>query len=372
MFKKKDKGKYKDKLIARSEEAKTVRKIVAIIIISLVLILLVGGISGYMYVKSALNPVDPDSKKEVNVTIPMGSSTSSIASILDEKGIIKDARVFRFYIKFQNESDFQAGDYEFSPSMTLDEIIDSLKKGKVMEEAIYKVTIPEGKTIDQIAQIYAKKLPIKKEEFLSKVNDPDYVSKLIDKYPEVLSEEILNPDIKTPLEGYLFAATYKFYQEEPSATTIIEKMLKKTVAVVSPYLDEISTRDFTVHEMITMASLVENEARTKDQRKKIAGVFYNRLHAEMPLQTDPTVLYALGKHKDKVLLKDLEIESPYNTYQIDTLPVGPISNFAENSLKATLEPEESDYKYFLHDDEGNIHYAKTHDEHLKLKEQYIE
>ncbi|MGY0694298.1 endolytic transglycosylase MltG [Virgibacillus sp. FSP13] len=371
MFRKKDKGNYKDKLIARSEEARTVRKIVAIIIISLVLILLVGGISGYMYVKSALNPVDPDSKKEVNVTIPMGSSTSGIASILDEKGIIKDARVFRFYIKFQNESDFQAGDYKFSPSMTLDEIIDSLKKGKVMEEAIYKVTIPEGKTIDQIAQIYAKKLPITKEEFLSKVNDQDYVSKLIDKYPEVLSEEILNPNIRTPLEGYLFAATYKFYQEEPSVTTIIEKMLKKTVAVVSPYLDDISTRDFTVHETITMASLVENEARTKDQRKKIAGVFYNRLNKGMPLQTDPTVLYALGKHKDKVLLKDLEIESPYNTYQIDTLPIGPISNFAESSLKATLEPEESDYKYFLHDSEGNIHYAKTHDEHLKLKEQYI-
>ncbi|GGB28730.1 endolytic transglycosylase MltG [Virgibacillus dakarensis] len=371
MFRKKNNGKYSDKLMERSEEARTVRKIVAIIIIAIVLILLVGGISGYMYVKSALKPVNPDSEKEVKVQIPMGSSTSDIASILEDKGIIKDARVFRFYIKFQNESDFQAGDYTFSPSMTLDGIIESLKKGKVLKEAIYTVTIPEGKTIDQIADIYAKKLPISKKDFLKKVNDPDYVNQLIDLYPEVLSEKILDPDIRTPLEGYLFAATYNFYDEEPTIDSVVQKMLKTTVKAVSPYLNEISEQDFTVHQAITMASLVENEARTEEQRKKIAGVFYNRLDAGMPLQTDPTVLYALGKHKDKVLLKDLEVESPYNTYYVDTLPIGPISNFAESSLKAALEPEKSDYKYFLHDGNGHIYYAKTHEEHLQLKEKYI-
>lgn len=371
MFGKKDRGKKQDKLIDRSEEAKTVRKIVAIIIISIVLILFVGGISGYMYVKSALKPVNPDSEQEINVQIPMGSSTSDIASILEDKGIIKDARVFRFYIKFQNESDFQAGDYTFSPSMTLDDIIKSLKNGKVLEGAIYSVTIPEGKTIDQIAEIYAKKLPVKKKDILNKVNNPKFVKQLIDTYPEVLSDEILDKDIRTPLEGYLFAATYKFYDEEPSVESIVSKMLKKTLKVVSPYLNEISAQDFSVHEALTMASLVENEARTEEQRKKIAGVFYNRLESGMPLQTDPTVLYALGKHKDKVSLKDLKIESPYNTYYIDTLPIGPISNFAESSLEATLKPEESDYKYFLHDDKGHIHYAATFDEHVDLKEKYI-
>lgn len=370
MFKKTNRGKVKDKLMA-NEEAKTVRKIVATIIIAIVLILLVGGISGYMYVKSALKPVNPDSKKEINVQIPMGSSTSDIASILEDQGIVKDARVFRFYMKFKNESEFQAGDYTFMPSMTLNEIISSLKKGKMEKEAVYTVTIPEGKTIDQIAEIYAKKLPISKKAFLKKVNDPKYVKQLIKQYPDVLSDEILDSDIKTPLEGYLFAATYQFYDEDPNIDTIVQKMLKKTVKVVSPHLEEISKKDLTVHQALTMASLVENEASSEDQRQKIAGVFYNRLDAGMPLQTDPTVLYALGKHKDKVSLKDLKVKSPYNTYYIDTLPVGPISNFSESSLTATLDPEDSDYKYFLHDDKGHIYYAKTHDEHVQLKEKYI-
>lgn len=372
MFKKKKTGEYSDKLIARSEEAKTVRKVVAIIIVSLVLILFVGGISGYIYVKSALKPVNPDSKKEINVKIPMGSTTSDIASILEENGIIKDARVFRFYIKFQNESNFQAGNYTFSPSMTLDEIIEALKHGKVLEKPIYTVTIPEGKTIEQIAEIYANKLPIKKKDFLERVNDPGYIAKLIDSYPNILSDEILNPDIRTPLEGYLYAATYNFYNKKPSIDAIIEKMLNKTAAVVSPYLDDISQRDATVHEMLTMASLVENEARSLKERKMIAGVFYNRLEIGMKLQTDPTVLYALGKHKEKVLLKDLEVESPYNTYYVDALPIGPISNFGENSLKAALNPTESDYLYFLHDSNGNTHYAKTLEKHAKLKEKYID
>ncbi|ASK63110.1 hypothetical protein CFK37_13615 [Virgibacillus phasianinus] len=371
MFKKKEPGSYTDNLITRSEDAKTVRKIVTIVIISLILILLVGGISGYMYVKSALQPVNPDSDKEIKVEIPMGSSTSDIASILEKDGIIKDARVFRFYIKFKNESNFQAGNYTFTPSMTLDEIIESLKTGKVLEEPKYSVTIPEGKTIDQMAKIYSKKLPFSKEEFLNKVNNVDYVESLINKHPSILSKEILNPDIRTPLEGYLFAATYKFYDKKPSVEAVVQKMLSKTEKVVTPYLDDISAQDLTVHKALTMASLLENEAKTFEQRKKIAGVFYNRIDKGMPLQTDPTVLYALGGHKEKVLLKDLEVESPYNTYNVKKLPIGPISNFAENSLKAAVNPEESKNLYFLHDSKGNIHYSKTYEKHLKLKEQYI-
>ncbi|MFB4166560.1 endolytic transglycosylase MltG [Virgibacillus sp. JSM 102003] len=371
MFKKNKSGKYKDNLIKRSEDARTVRKIVAIIIFSLVLILVIGGISGYTYVKSALQPVNPDSEKEVKVEIPMGSSTSSIASILEDNGIIKDSRVFRFYIKFKNESNFQAGEYTLTPSMTIDEIITALKNGKVLEEPVYTITIPEGKTIDEIAGIYAGKLPFSKDDFLNAVNDSEYIEILINTYPDILTNDILNPDIRTPLEGYLFAATYNFYQKEPSIQSVVEKMLDKTEEVVTPYLDEISAQDLTVHEALTMASLVEKESSSVDQRKKIASVFYNRLDEGMPLQTDPTVLYALGKHKEKVLSKDLKVNSPYNTYQINALPVGPISNFAKTSLEATLNPAETKYKYFLHDGEGNVYFSKTHDQHLEYKAQYI-
>lgn len=372
MSKKKRTKSYRDNLIARSNEASTVRKIVSIIMISLILIFVVGGISGYMYIKSALEPVDTTNDEDIVVDIPIGSSTSTIANLLAEKDVIKDARVFRFYIKLKNQSDFQAGEYVFNQTFTLDEIIKSLKSGKMMAEATYAVTIPEGKTIEQMAEIYASKLPFSEEDFLETVNDPAYIEQLMEDYPSILTEDILNADIRTPLEGYLFAATYQFYEENPTVEDVVENMLNKTVTVMEPYLPMLEESDLTVHESITFASLLENEARSEEQRKKISGVFYNRIDEGMRLQTDPTVLYALGGHKDKVLLKDLEIESPYNTYVVDALPVGPISNFAENSLAAVFEPDESDYIYFLHDGEGNIHYSSTYDEHLKLKKQYID
>ena len=372
MSKKKKTSTYKDNLIARNEESKTVRKIVAIIIISLLILFLIGGIFGYMYIKSALNPVDPNSKEEITIEIPIGSSSSTIANILEENGLIKDARVFRFYTKFKNESDFQAGEYTFNPSMTMDEFIRSLKKGKVIAEPIYKITVPEGKSVDEMAVIFAKGLPFSKDDFLEKVNDPDYIKKLMKKYPSILSDEILDKNIRTPLEGYLFAATYNFYKEKPTVEDVVEQMLTKTDRVLSVYLEEIEDKGYTVHEMVTFASLVEKEAKTVKQRKKIAGVFYNRLDEGIKLQTDPTVLYAIGEHKGKVLLEDLKFDSPYNTYKIDKLPVGPIANFSESSLKAAINPEESDYIYFLHDGEGNIYFSETYEEHLKYKEKHIE
>src|SRR5690625_290353 len=372
MSKKKEKTTFRDNMENRGNEARTVRKIVSIIIISLVLIIVVGGFSGYLYIKSALEPVDPTNKENIEIDIPMGSTTSSIASILEENGIIKDARIFRFYIKFKNEADFQAGEYVFNQTQSLDEIIESLKSGKILAEPMYTVTIPEGKTVEQIAEIFANHLSFTKDEFLDMANDHEYVEQLIEQYPSVLSEVILDPDISTPLEGYLFAATYEFYEKDPPVELVIESMIEKTTSVVVPFLDDIVSKEFSVHEALTFASLLENEARTEEQRKEISGVFYNRLAIDMKLQTDPTVLYALGGHKDKVLYEDLEIDSPYNTYVVNDLPIGPISNFAKNSLEAVFNPAESDYIYFLHDADGEIHYSETYDEHLALKEKHID
>lgn len=294
----KKKNTYKDNLIARSNEAKTVRKIVAIIIISLIIILVIAGIFGYTYIKSSLKPVDPDSKEEITVDIPIGSSSSTIASILEENGLLKDARVFRFYVKFKNESGFQAGEYTFSPSMTIDQLIQSLKEGKVIADPVYTITIPEGKSVDEIAEIYAKELPFSKEDFLEQVNDPEYIKQLIEAYPAILTEEILEEEIRTPLEGYLFAATYNFYKQKPTVEAVVGKMLNKSNEVFTSYLDDMKAKEFTVHEAITFASLVEKESSSNEQREKIADVFYNRLETGMRLQTDPTVLYAIGEHKE--------------------------------------------------------------------------
>lgn len=361
---------FKKNLHKRGEEARIVRRVVSIVILALLIVITVAGVSGYTYIKSALEPVDPEDREEIQVEIPLGSSSNTIANILEDHGVIKDARVFRFYIKLKNVSDFQAGEYTLTKAFTLDEIIETLQSGTMIAEPIYTVTIPEGKTIEQMAEIYANVMPFSKEDFLAKVNDADYIQQLIEKYPSLLSDVILDPEIRTPLEGYLFAATYSFYEENPSIEQIVESMLDKTVSVLNNYRDAIRAKDFTVHEAFTFASLLENEARTEEERKKIAGVFYNRLEEGMMLQTDPTVLYALGEHKDRVLYSDLEIDSPYNTYQVHDLPIGPISNFAENSLAAVVDPIESDYLYFLHDFDGNIHYAETHEEHLRLRDEY--
>ncbi|GAB3795144.1 endolytic transglycosylase MltG [Virgibacillus kimchii] len=372
MSKRKKRGSFRDNLIARSEEAKTVRKIVAIIIISLLAILVIGVLSGYLYISSALEPVDPDSDEEITVEIPIGSSSSTIGEILEENGLIKDSRIFRFYATFNNTTDFQAGEYTFTPAMTMEELTASLQTGRVIADPVHTVTIPEGTTVDDIAEIYSEHLHFSKDEFLEMVNDPEYIEQLIESYPTLLSEDILSEDIRTPLEGYLFASTYSFYEQEPTIALVVEEMLNKTVSVVEDYVEELEESDLSVHEILTFASLVENEARTEEQRMNIAGVFYNRLDEGMQLQTDPTVLYALGEHRDRVLFEDLEVESPYNTYYIEALPVGPISNFAENSLQATLDPEESEYLYFLHDEEGEIHYAETFEEHGENRELYID
>ncbi|MCD5323667.1 MULTISPECIES: endolytic transglycosylase MltG [Pontibacillus] len=361
----------KDNQKKRSAEAKTVRKIVAIVLAIVITVIAVVGITGYIYISSALEPVDPDDTTKEKVDIPIGSSVSQIASILEEENVIKDSRVFRFYVKFKNESGFQAGEYSFTQAMSLDELVKALKTGKVVKDPLLTVTIPEGKTVAQIADIYSRKTSIEKEDFMDKVNEDAYVESLIDTHPNLLSEVILDPEIRTPLEGYLFAATYDFYVEEPTIEQIVEKMLSKTEEVIAPYIPAMKEQGLTVHEAVTMASLVENEAKTKEDRQKIAEVFYNRLEEGMPLQTDPTVLYALGEHKDRVLYEDLEVESPYNTYHVNDLPIGPISNFAENAVEATVNPKESNNLYFLAASDGTIYYSETLDEHNRKKNKYI-
>ncbi|MFD1065341.1 endolytic transglycosylase MltG [Oceanobacillus locisalsi] len=362
---------FQKNLIQRGKEASKVRKIVAIIIISFTLIIIIGGISGYLYIHSALQPVDEENSTPAEVEIPIGSSSSTIAGILEENGIIKDERIFRLYTKFNNVNEFQAGNYTFNTAMSMDDIIESLQSGRIIIDAAYTITIPEGLTIEEIAEIYSDNFNFSQEEFMEVANDPDFIEELMEEYPDLLTEDILDEDIRMPLEGYMFASTYEFYEEEPTIESIIDCMVEQTNSIFQQYEGEIAEQDFTPHEAITFASVVEKETAHEEERSQIAGVFHNRLDDELKLQTDPTVLYAIGEHQSVVTFEDLEVESPYNTYIVDGLPVGPISNFAENSLRAVLNPEESDYLYFLHDEDGNIHFSETFEEHVENREEYI-
>ncbi|MBM7649025.1 UPF0755 protein [Bacillus ectoiniformans] len=345
----------------------------AVLLLFIGFIVLVGGgaAAGYYFIQSALKPVDPGDQTLKPVSVPIGSSLSEIAVMLEEEGIVKKAEVFKYYAKFKNEEDFQAGEYQFSPSMTMDELIKSLKTGKVFTEAPVKVAIPEGYQLTQIAEIIEKHSDHKKEDVLKVMNDKAFINQMIKKYPELLTNEVFAANIKYPLEGYLYPATYHYGDKKVPVEKIVEDMLKKTDHVLAQYRTSMAAKQMSAHKLLTMSSLIEEEATAKADRHKIASVFYNRLDAGMPLQTDPTVLYALGGHKGRVLYEDLKVDSPYNTYQVKGLTPGPIGNSGVTSMEAALNPEETDYLYFLASPAGDVYYAKTLAEHNRLKKEHI-
>ncbi|ETI67193.1 endolytic transglycosylase MltG [Neobacillus vireti] len=365
------KAAIREKMLEHQSEARVVRKIVLIISIVLLLFIVFIGGGGYLYIQSALKPVDSKSKSQKTVEIPIGSSVTGIAQTLEKNGIIKNAKVFKYYVKLKNEGGFMAGDYQLSPSMDVPEIVSRLKTGKVLAKASFKITIPEGKQLQEIAAIMAEATKQNQEDVLNKLNDKEFIKELMVKYPEVLSDEIMNGSIKYKLEGYLFPATYPFYKPNPTVEEMVTAMLDKTRTVIADYAEESDAKKLSVHQLLTMASLVEEEATGKADRKKIASVFYNRMKKGMPLQTDPTVLYAQGKHKEKVLYKDLEVNSPYNTYQHTGLPPGPIASAGKISIEAALEPAETDYYYFLATADGEVIFTKTLEEHNKEKAKHI-
>ncbi|ASS96126.1 endolytic transglycosylase MltG [Peribacillus simplex] len=359
------------KLLEQQGEAKLVRKIIMITIASLILLIGIVGLVGFLYINSAMKPVDPDDDTIKKVKIPIGSTVNGISTLLEEQGIIKDARVFKYYIKFRNESGFQAGEYKLSPSMPIEDIVTSIKTGKLMKEAAMKITIPEGKQLIQIADIIAVKTGEDPKKVFKKLNDKKFVNSMQEKFPQLLTSEIENEKVLYPLEGYLFPATYDFYEEKPTLESIVIEMLKKTEETLQAYESQMDKNDYSVHQMLTFASLVEEEATAQVDRGKIASVFYNRIEEDMPLQTDPTVLYAKGSHKSRVYYKDLEVKSPYNTYKNKGLPPGPIANAGTTSIDAVLKPEKTDYLYFLATPEGEVLYSKTLDDHNNKKAEHI-
>jgi len=353
------------------DEIKTVRKIVFIIISSIILIIIIGGLSSYLYISSALKPVDSKSEEKIDIEIPLESSSSDIAKILEEKGIIKDQRVFRFYVKFKNYAGFQAGEYTLSPSFTLKTIVEELQSGKIMDEPLHTVTIPEGKTVEQISEIFARKFDFSEEDFMDIANDDTYIEQLIDQYPHTLSEDILDPAIEIPLEGYLFPITYDFYEEAPSIEFIIEALIEQTDSILNKYEEDIDDHPLSVHDILTLASIVERESKFSEDRPKVAQVYMNRLDKNMKLQSDITAFYRID-HKAVVTYDDIEIDTPYNTYVIEGLPVGPIAAPSVESIEGVIMPEGEEFTnlYYFSRPNGETFYSDSLEEHGKIKEEY--
>ncbi|MGM0123801.1 aminodeoxychorismate lyase [Enterococcus sp. AZ194] len=358
----------------RKKEDKIVGKIVLIIVVALLFIGGILGFSVYRYLSSSLQPLDASNEQLVQVEIPSGSSNKEIGEILEKGKIIKSGLVFNYYTKFKNFTGFQAGFYQMAPNMTLDEIGKQLEDGgsaTPVEIADNRLTIPEGYDIEQIAKKVAKVTSYSEKEFLDLMKNQDFFKKLKEKYPQLLEGASKAEGVRYRLEGYLYPATYDYYNGN-SLEDIVTQMVDKSNAVLIPYLDQIQQKKMTLHEVLTIASLVEKEGVKEGDRKNIAQVFANRVATDMPLQSDISILYALGEHKELVTYDDTAVDSPYNLYLNTGYGPGPFDSPSEEAVQAVLNPTENDYYYFVADlKTGKVYFAKTYEEHLKLVEEYV-
>ena len=357
----------------RKKETSIIKKIMKYFMIALLVIVLVGGFFTWNYIKGETQPVDTAQTELVAFEIEQGASVKEVSKALEEEGIIRNSKLFNFYLKFKNVSGFKSGLYHVSKSMTLDEIIAELSgQGKDKDQNATKVLIREGEQLTDIAKEVEKSTKYSAEDFMAKVQDEDFLRYLVQKFPKLLTQSYNGYQVKYVLEGYLFPATYDM-NDSKTLQMLITEMVAKTDEVMSKYYDKILASDYTLQEIMALASLIEKEGTKLEDRKKISSVFHNRIKENMKLQTDVSVQYALGEHKEALSLSDLEVDSPYNLYQNYGVGPGPYNSPSEDAIVAAMEPAETDYLYFLADIKTKeIYYAKTYEEHLELKAKYID
>lgn len=337
----------------------------------------VGGYFGYGYVQESLKPVDASSKDYVTVQIPEGSNVQEIGSTLEKSGLVKHGLIFSLYAKYKNYSDLKSGYYNLKKSMSTDELIQELQKGgtpEPQEPVLASLTIPEGYTLEQIAQTVGQlqgefKEPLTSEAFLAKVQDETFISQLVAKYPNLLgSLPTKDSGVRYRLEGYLFPATYTI-KNSTTVESLIDEMVAAMDKALSPHYTTIKDKGLTVNELLSIASLVEKEGAKTEDRKTIAGVFYNRLNLGMPLQSNIAILYAEGKLGQKISLADdaaidTNIDSPYNVYTHLGLMPGPVDSPSLDAIEASVNQTKSDYLYFVANvEDGKVYFAATKEEH---------
>lgn len=308
---------------------------------------------------------------EVKITIPKESTYLSISNLLKENNLIRSESFYKIYIKIFKPNNLKAGIYTLNRNMNVKEIVDTLE-GNVKSEEI-TITIPEGKHIEEVAEIISSKINMSKEDILLYWQNEEVLNSLIDKY-WFLTDVIKKEGIRYSLEGYFFPDTYSILKES-KIEDITYKMLDKMDEVLSKYKEEISNSKFNVHEILTLASIVEHEAILDSDRPMIAGVFINRLDKSMKLQSCATIGYAINEWKLSYDYSDLQTDSPYNTYFYEGLPIGPGNMPGELSIEAVLRPTKNDYYYFLANvndkDSKKTYYSKTYSEHRQKCVKYL-
>jgi UPF0755 protein len=285
----------------------------------------------------------------VILDISRGTSRRGVARLLEQQGVVRSALAFELLARWRSSVELQAGEYRFAEAAAATEVFRKIAEGRVF---VHPLIIPEGLNMFEVASRVAQEGLASSEEFLRVARDPSLVRDLA-------------PQAKS-LEGFLFPATYGF-PRSVTAAGIAAAMVARFRQALAAFPEEgRNPHGLSIHEAVTLASLVEEETGQRDERPLIAGVFYNRLAKRIALQCDPTVLYAMqlaGKNDGVIHVSDLRLVSPYNTYRHRGLPPGPISNPGQAALRAVLFPPQTDYLYFVADTEGGHFFSRTLAEH---------
>jgi UPF0755 protein len=306
------------------------------------LILAVGFLLNHVYFSTPARRTQP-----VEVRVEQGDSLAAVVRKLREQNVITNERLFSLWARLRGvEKRIHRGLYRFEASVTPQEVLDRLVAGKGIFQS---VTIPEGLTVREIADLLAKLQIVDKEKFIAEAADPELLAAL------GLREQ--------GIEGYLFPSTYHFIPATPEKDIIIT-MAEQFRKVTLPVLAERDGRSqLTPHEIITLASIIEKETGIESERPLVSAVFHNRLRRQIPMQSDPTVIYGLKDFNGNLTRKDLQDSSPYNTYRIAALPPGPICNPSLSSVKAALFPADVPYLYFVSKNDGTHIFSETLDDH---------
>jgi len=311
-------------------------------------------VSGLFYMSQ---PVAKSASLARTVIIPQGASTADIANTLHQQGIIRNPLMFRILTRMQKlDNKLQAGEYEVAPHMSMSEVLRKITSGETVS---YVFTIPEGFTVEQIANLLAEKGLGDREQFLAQARKGNPAYGFL---PATSASGYV-------VEGFLFPDTYRI-PKGMKEEAILAMMLQKFDTTVTPQMRETASQQgLSLFQMVTLASLVEREAKAAADRPIIAAVFLQRLKFEMPLQSCATIQYILGTPKTELSIQDTQIESPYNTYMNPGLPPGPIANPGVASISAVLNPAKTDALYFVAKPDGTHIFSRSYDEHLTAIEQ---
>lgn len=337
-------------------------------ILSLIIIF---GISCIWY-KTSIGEKSNDTSNII-VKIDMGSSKADIADVLKKSNVINSVLAFKIFIKLNNVSTLQAGVYSLNQSMTISEIVESLKKGVIYDKDNFNITFIEGKNMRWIAKKIASETNNKEKDVFNLLKDSDYIDSLIEDY-WFLTDEIKQSEIYYPLEGYLFPDTYNLPNKNISVKEIFKLMLDKMDKVLSKYSNDIKKHTYSIHQLLTIASIVESEGISDSDRKNIASVLYNRINADMSLGSDVTTYYAikLDIGERDLYQKELNTYNAYNTRGPNMngkLSIGPICCSSQTSIEAAIYPLQTDYLYFVADKNGNVFFSKSLNGHNKKIEE---